>query len=337
MPTAHKLPSGAWRCQVYLGKKENGKNDMRSVTAATKKEAERQAALLTAEAEAAAAAPLSVQEAALRYVDSRRGVLSPYTIKTYLRLIRTSLAPLSDVAVTDLTNQRVQAFVSDFALDHSPKTVSSVYGFLYAVLGEAAPHLRLRIRMPQRRPPDISIPDQETVQRLIDHSDGPLRTAIVLASSMGLRRGEICALTWADIRGETLRVSRAYAQDEHNILILKSPKSVAGFRSLQIPPAAAAVLIRPDDANDTARVVPLTPDALTRRFERLCDSLQLHYRFHALRHYYASVMLSLGVPDKYAMSRMGHSTSSTLKQVYQHLMQDKSTTIDDQLASYFSK
>ena len=37
---AKKLPSGRWRCQVYLGKDKNGKNIYKSVTADTRKEAE---------------------------------------------------------------------------------------------------------------------------------------------------------------------------------------------------------------------------------------------------------------------------------------------------------
>lgn len=336
MPTAHKLPSGSWRCQVYLGKKD-GKKIVRSVTAATKKEAERQAALLESDAQQAAAAPLTLADAARAYVDRRRGVLSPYTVKTYLRLIRTSLAPLADEPVARLTNTRVQAFISDFALDHSPKTVSCVYGFLTAVMGDAAPDVRLRVRLPQRRPSDISIPDQAAVARLQAHADDQLRTAIILASAMGLRRSEICALTWADVRSGTLSVTRAFAQDEHNILTLKAPKSVAGNRVLKIPPAAAQALVRPAGAKDADRIVPITPDALTRRFERLCDALGMHYRFHSLRHYYASVMLSLGVPDKYAMARMGHSTPTMLKQVYQHLLQSKTDEIDDQLDAYFAQ
>lgn len=335
MPTAHKLPSGSWRCQVYLGKDPSGKKITRSVTAPTKKEAERQAAVLSMDAAAAARAPLLFSDAARAYVDARRGVLSPWTVKTYLRIIRRDLAPLSDLPVSAINSQRVQAFVSDFALTHSPKTVSCVYGLLCAILGEAAPDLRLRVRLPQRKRPEMSIPDQAAVQRMISLADGPLRAAVVLASSMGLRRAEICALTWADVRGDSLRVSRAYAKDEHNALVLKAPKSAAGDRLLRIPPAARAVLTRPTGAANDDRIVPLTPDALTRRFERLCSALGVRCRFHALRHYYASVLLSLGVPDKYAMQRMGHATPSMLKQVYQHLMDDKNTAIDDQLSAFF--
>ena len=43
MPIAKKLPSGNWRCRVYIGKDENGKDIYRSVTAPTKNKAEAKA------------------------------------------------------------------------------------------------------------------------------------------------------------------------------------------------------------------------------------------------------------------------------------------------------
>ena len=330
-----QLPSGNWRVQVYLGKTPDGKKITKSVTAETKKEAERQAALLIYETEEEAKAPVSFSAAAETYVNSRRGVLSPNTVSEYKRMIKSDLKDIKDTPVMKLNSKRVQELISSLALERSPKTISNIYGFISAVLSEAAPNVRLRVRLPQRRPVDIAIPDQAEVQRMIDNSDGPLRDAIILASAMGLRRAEICALTWADVKKDTLRVSRAYAKDEYNCWVIKAPKSASGNRTLQIPPAAAQLLTRPVGKESGDPIVPLTPDALTRRFERLCAALGMHYRFHALRHYYASVLLSLGVPDKYAMQRMGHSTPTMLKQVYQHLLQDKNTTIDDQLAAYF--
>ena len=46
-------------------------------------------------------------------------------------------------------------------------------------------------------------------------------------------------------------------------------------------------------------------------------------------------MLSLGVPDKYAMQRMGHATPNMLKNVYQHLMDDKNEEVTEQINRYF--
>lgn len=46
-------------------------------------------------------------------------------------------------------------------------------------------------------------------------------------------------------------------------------------------------------------------------------------------------MLALGVPDKYAMERMGHATSNMLKMVYQHTMRSKQEEVADVVDSYF--
>lgn len=336
MSKAIQLPSGSWRCQAYLGKDASGKPIRKSFTASTKREAERLAAVAESQADASRAGGLRFVDAARRYIDHRRGVLSPWTITTYERMLRRDFASLHPLAVADLTNDRVQAFVSAFSLDHSPKTVASVYGLLSAILQSVDPDRRLHVRLPQRRPSELRIPDRAEVQRLLDHADPQLRLAILLAGSMGLRRAEISALTWSDVRDGALRIRHAYAKAPDHTWQLKSPKSASGHRVLTIPPAVLPSLQPPDGAAPDDRIVPLTPDAITRRFERLCASLGVSYHFHALRHYYASVLLTLNVPDKYAMQRMGHATPHMLKQVYQHLMQDKQSEIDDQLNSFFS-
>ena len=48
-------------------------------------------------------------------------------------------------------------------------------------------------------------------------------------------------------------------------------------------------------------------------------------------------MLELGVPDKYAMERMGNATPYMLKKVYQHTMVKKHDKVDRQIEDYFSK
>ena len=90
-------------------------------------------------------------------------------------------------------------------------------------------------------------------------------------------------------------------------------------------------------AKSCGKVFSLTPDHITDRFERLQRKCfgEVRYRFHDLRHYNASVMLALGVPNKYAMERMGHATDNMLKAVYQHTMKDKQQEIAQQLNHFF--
>ena len=51
-------------------------------------------------------------------------------------------------------------------------------------------------------------------------------------------------------------------------------------------------------------------------------------------------MMTMGVPNKYAMERMGHATETMLKRVYQHTFEQKQQEIDmlmDDIMNVFSQ
>ena len=48
-------------------------------------------------------------------------------------------------------------------------------------------------------------------------------------------------------------------------------------------------------------------------------------------------MLSLGVPDKYAMERGGWATNTTLKTVYQHTFSDERKNVDEKINGFFEE
>lgn len=58
-------------------------------------------------------------------------------------------------------------------------------------------------------------------------------------------------------------------------------------------------------------------------------------RFHDLRHINASVMLQLGIQDKYVMERGGWSSLSTMKDVYQHTFSAEREKVDNTVNTYF--
>lgn len=88
MAEAHKLPSGSWRAQVYVGKDPNGKRIYESFTANTKKEADLLAAARARELEIGiqkdrAPQLMTVGEAIDQYLDTNENVLAPKTIREY--------------------------------------------------------------------------------------------------------------------------------------------------------------------------------------------------------------------------------------------------------------
>ena len=58
---------------------------------------------------------------------------------------------------------------------------------------------------------------------------------------------------------------------------------------------------------------------------------------HGQRHGNASLMLANGVPDKYAMKRLGQSSPNMIKDVYQHLYAEKEKEIAESMKNKFSE
>ena len=84
------------------------------------------------------------------------------------------------------------------------------------------------------------------------------------------------------------------------------------------------------------KVVNLNPKQLSTRFSNALDDLGLyHFRFHDLRHYAASVMHALGVPDQYIMERGGWSSDGTLKRIYRNVMIDYKAKFTNKMIQHF--
>jgi len=323
MARAKKLPSGSWRVRVCAGKSE-GRYIYKSFTAPTRKEAEYAAAqYLAGEREKARPGAMTVGEAIDRYIDARSAVLSPSTICAYRKIRKNNLSSIMRVRLDQLSPEDVQKAVNVEAMAHSPKTVRNQYALLTAALAVYAPGFAPAAHLPQKTRTEIEIPDAAAMRAILDDvRETRMELPVLLAAAMGLRRSEICALTPADYDGHTLTISKAAVLGDDGAIHIKAPKSYAGARVLAVPDVVAEALQR------HPLPVGMTPAAITDSFERTCRRVGVRVRFHALRHYYASSLLALGVPDKYAMQRMGHATPHMLKAVYQHVQPDKQKSLD---------
>ena len=325
MAKAKKLPSGNWRCRPYLGKDASGRKLYGSCTAPTKKEAEMQAALMEYKAEQAVKdeGVLPLGDAITRYIDAKAAVLSPKTVREYKAIRRTAFSSIMDTNIHTLTSEQLQIAINQYAATRSPKTVRNALSLVTSSLALFAPDKRLRVTLPRVSKPRLSIPQETHLKDLINDAAEPLKTAILLASALGLRRSEICSLTWGDIdfNKQQLTINKAMVVTDTGAWTEKETKTESGTRALDVPDFLIGHLKQLP--RDGERIVQVTPDSITYRFIKLRKKHGLSIRFHDLRHYYASLLLALGVPDKYAMQRMGHATPNMLKNVYQHIMRDK--------------
>ena len=340
MPTARKLPSGNWRCKIYLYKDSDGKEHYKSFTAKTKKEAEF-LAIQYANQIHKDGEEQTFEEVYRFMTELKKPSISPNTHRGLVRDIDSSyFDSVRNMPINKIDDVMVQKMINEWiARGLSPKTIRNKYVNFRSAIRTVYKHKDFDIIMPDKEKPDIYIPTDEEMKKILDTArNTPVEMPILLAAFMGMRRSEIEALVWSDVdmNARTIAVIQSVAIDADNNKVLKKPKSTAGKRTVVMPDIVAEALYRHQN-DDTVRVVPLTGAGIYKRFKTILRHAGVNdFRFHDLRHYYASVMLSLSVPDKYAMELMGHATPSTLKNVYQHTMQNKKEEIASALNAHFS-
>lgn len=339
MPTAKKLPSGSWRVRVY-NRTDDGQIKYESFTAPTKREAERKAAMWAVERSARSKprAGLTLGEAMDGYIDACRAAqMSPTTIRGLLTTRRNGWPTLVHRRVADITLPMIQAAVTQRAQNVSPKTIRNGLDLLRPVLTQHRKDIDLgALKLPRAERTEIQIPTAEQVRALIDDArvrNHDMLPPILLAAMLGLRRSEICALRWGDIApdgagGWQIHIHAALVREaDRNAHVRKAPKTRAGDRWVQLP-ASVYALLEADGKPADEPITRLTPNAITERYQRMRDRLGLPGSFHALRHFHASVMVALGVPEAYIVADMGHSSPDMVRRVYGHIMGDKRQAVN---------
>lgn len=112
-------------------------------------------------------------------------------------------------------------------------------------------------------------------------------------------------------------------------------KTEKSTRMLQLPPYIMSLISAIPHENETDFIIPKTRRAVYGHFKKLMSNSGIKMTFHDLRHLNASVMLMLGVPDKYACERGGWSTDSVLKSVYQQTFSAERKKVDCLIDDYF--
>lgn len=281
-------------------------------------------------------ASMTLGEAYAAYIESKRNVLSPSTIANYIRMAKTNVPQLMPMQLDHITQADIQCAINAEAANHSPKTVRNIHGLLSAVLRMYAPSTRLYTTLPQKIHHKIYVPTNEDIERLIACADETAKKIIILAAIGSLRRSEICGLTADDIEGNTVTIRKVMVSaPEGGYCIKNAPKSDAGYRTVTMPKEVMHLFVTSDDSD---RIVGINPQGAYKAFKRVLHAAKLpDFRLHDLRHYQASILHAMGVPDKYIMERGGWKTDATLKNVYQHTMDAKRKEVEDTICDFFTQ
>lgn len=326
MAKAKKLPSGNWRVQA------TAHGQTKSFTGSDRKMVEAEAAQWQA-GMTEAPSELTLGKAYERYIESKSKVLSPATIRKYKTMQRTYFQDLMSYRIDKIKDEMIQRAVNEIAAEHSPKTVRNIYGLLTAVLSVYRPQYRPNIRLPQKVKTEIYVPTKAEVKATLEAAkDTGYYTAILLGACCGMRAGEICALTSDDIHDGKIHVKQSLVCDDTGKWRTKPPKSFSGDRNIEIPETVKNAL-----EGIQGKIVPYNPHSLSVGFRRILirNNLPL-FRFHDLRHFYVSELFDMGLPEKYIIAQVGHSSASITKAVYDHINSERQSKYAADIANHFS-
>lgn len=339
MPHYEILPSGNVRAKVYTGYTD-GKNKYEHFTAPTQEEATMLAYEFLIKLkkqkkynQLPVNERMTVGDAIDQHIADIADTLSPTTVRRYMKDREKFFPSVMDVPLGELTQPAINRAVSHDSRKYAAKSIHCAHGLLSSALSTYYPDFRLKTNLPQIEEADCVIPEDEDISRLLSRIKGTwMESAILLGACCGFRRSEICGLKFTDIdeKKSTLTVRRAIIKDKDGKWIVREKtKTTKSKRTIEVSPGIIQRLfvLRTNDEF----VVPVVPDTVSKSFIDLRNDLNLECRFHDLRHYNASIMLALGIPDKYAMERMGYATPATLRKVYQHTMKGKRKQVSDQV------
>lgn len=336
MPKAKKKANGQWRVTVYDYKDSAGRIHQKTFTADTKREAERMANEYKT---GPSLSDLTVGEAVKGYIDSKKNVLSPSTHRSYMSIYRTHFesSKFGSVKLTSLDNVAVQRFISD--LDLSPKSVRNISGLLTASVQMYAPNKSFQTTLPARKRPELHTPTTPEVEALIEvvKDDRELYICILLCAFGPLRRSEACAVRYEDIdyKSNSVTVRRARVLNSDKEWIYKDmPKTDSSYRTVILPSDVIAAIGR----GFGYVISESTPVALSDRMTRVLKRENLpHFRMHDLRHYSASILHAIGIPDQYIMARGGWKTDNVMKRVYRDTLSDVEQEMNQKAVEYFEQ
>ena len=334
IPQARQLPSGAWFCRVRVGDQDI------SITRHTEKEAVAEAMAIKAGIKEAEKQPrkITLTKAIDDYIDARRNLLSPATIRGYKLIQDNRFQAMMKKDITMVTQDQWQRAVNNEAKRLSAKTLINSWRFLASVIHETTGK-PVTVHLPQLVPNERPWLTPEQVTIFVTAVKGSKVEIPALLALSSLRSSELLDLKWEDIDLEkkTIRVSGAAVFDENGKLVHKKENKNSTSRRMVpiIPPLEQALTNAPRKGE---YVVTMTSNWIYKSINRICEENDLpKVGIHGLRHSFASLAFHLNMPEQIAMRIGGWANDHTMKKIYTHLSQKDVAIHADAFTSFFDQ
>lgn len=350
MAKAKQLPSGRWRVQPQKTLSD-GSHVRTSITAETKKETERLAAIWIAEQEEKKKKKKTLEDVMNEYIDTCKAQkLSPSTIRTYTMLARKSFNDIKHISIDNLTLQDIQRQIDIRSEEMEPKTLRNGIGFIRACLNALTDtnfnYRKLKVKkIKKRKKIEMKQSWKTEIPKYIAEKYGKddYYLYMLLIIYAGLRPSESYALLWGDLSKEpiisdeiklgSISISKAKVLTVNNGFEEKTPKSESGNRTVTVSWSLIEEIlsVKPRKA-DNDSIIDLKPFQYHDRWNDIKKHFNLpsEMRRYDMRHFFATSLLISGATEEELKEQMGHSTSAFTHSVYVEIIKEhKDITITD--------
>lgn len=197
---------------------------------------------------------------------------------------------------------------------------------------------------------ECSTVEAERTNNLLYH------TLFRLLAFSGMRKGEALALTWNDLdfKNEAVTINKTLTRGLENKLIIQTPKTASGKRSIALDPITLTMLntwrkrqatdflklgfntmsgeqlIFPNTKNEF--MSPTKPDKVLEKIILRNDLKRI--TVHGFRHTHCSILFEAGASIKEVQDRLGHSDIKVTMNIYAHVTEKAKEKTAEKFAKY---
>lgn len=335
-PKPRRLPSGSWHIQLRLGGRSV------SITEATEKACVQKAQLIKAEHIAGKDTRSmdrslnTLDKLLAHYINAKKPVLSPSTVRGYEIIRSTRFQAYMDKNPEKINWQRL---VSDESRLCGPKTLKNAWALVAAAV-QFCGYEKPVATLPQVVSDEHPYLEAKQIPLFLDAVRGDACEIPALLALHSLRLSEVCGLTWGnvDLDAAVIHVHGAVVFDKDGNKVHKQTNKNKGSRRtipIMIPRLLDLLNAVPEDQR-TGCVVTCYPNSVYRSVSRITDRAGLpRVGVHGLRHTFASLAHSLGVPEAECMALGGWNDPQTMRKIYTHLDNDARLKAQNAIAGFY--
>lgn len=336
VPAAKRLPSGNWNIRLRLGGEEI------SITRSSETACKQEAQLVKAEYLAGkrmtlsqAAKETTLHDAARRYIDRNKALLSPATVRSYECYLRARFIKYKYKTLPEIDWQRM---INDELAVVSEKTVKNAWAlFRPAVEAAGFPVPKVRLaKVPVRDLPWLQ-PDE--ILRFCEAVRGRPFEIAALLELHGLRLSEVKGLRWdqVDLKRDRITVRGAMVRGPEGYVLKATNKTETSTRTVpvMIPQLHAALAAVPEQQR-SGLVVKQGAGTLLDDVKRTCRRAGItETGNHGLRRSFASLCYDRGINEEQLKAWGGWQDYQTMHKIYIKLAAASEQAARDRVKAFF--